>query len=46
MHLEFINECSNIILCGYNGVEKTAIAQNIAHRITSRQIVDLYTPSS
>lgn len=32
MRLEFMNESSNIILCGPNGVGKSTIAQNIAHQ--------------
>lgn len=43
MRLEFMNESSNVILCGPNGVGKTTIAQNIAHQAVIRGYTVLLT---
>lgn len=43
MQLEFMNEKSNIILCGPNGVGKTTIAKNIAHQAVIRGFTVLFT---
>lgn len=43
MRLEFMNESSNIILCGPNGVGKTTIAQNIAHQAVIKGYTVLFT---
>lgn len=43
MNLKFIEDSSNIIVCGPNGVGKTTIAQNIAHQAVIRGFTVLFT---
>ncbi len=46
MQLEFLNESTNLILIGPNGVGKTTIARNIAYRAVLRGYNALFTSAS
>lgn len=46
MSLEFMQDQSNIILIGPNGVGKTMIAQNLAHQAVIRGTTALFTTAS
>ena len=46
MSLEFMQDHSNIILIGPNGVGKTMIAQNLAHQAVIRGTTALFTTAS
>ena len=43
MTLEFLNEATNVVLVGPNGVGKSMIAQNIAHQALTRGHTVLFT---
>lgn len=46
MHLDFIKETINLILCGPNGVGKTTIARNIAHQSVLKGYTALFTTAA
>ena len=46
MTLEFLNEASNLIFLGTNGVGKTTIAKNIAHKAVLSGKTVLFTSAS
>lgn len=46
MHLDFIKEATNLILCGPNGVGKTTIARNIAHQSILKGYTALFTTAA
>lgn len=46
MHLGFIKETNNLILCGPNGVGKTTIARNIAHQSVLKGYTALFTTAA
>lgn len=46
MHLDFIKEATNLILCGPNGVGKTTIARNVAHQSILKGHTALFTTAA
>jgi len=46
MHLDFIKDATNLILCGPNGVGKTTIARNITHQSILKGHTALFTTAA